>query len=175
MKGRVVVFTVALCITGLVASGVFADKPEKPPGKPATPGETTDLIIFEGDLKGSAIVLGCCPNAGPNPEYTMTVNRDLGYEGGLQVPKGTYDGFIFMNFFGTRKNQQYYIKFWGSSSTTPGLNVAFGIKGGVIYQEKKSDTLRVEFDGDDLYTLDSEGVLDEYIDTVYFILERTEM
>ena len=29
-------------------------------------------ITFEGDLEGDQQVSGCCPNAGPNPEYTMT-------------------------------------------------------------------------------------------------------
>ena len=34
-----------------------------------------ELIIFEeGDLSGNEIVLGCCPNAGPWPEYTMTLS-----------------------------------------------------------------------------------------------------
>jgi hypothetical protein len=175
MKDRMLTFTVVLCVAGLVASGAFADKPDKPPGKPANPGTTTDLIIFEGDLDGHAIVEGCCPNAGPNPPYTMTVTRDLGYDGGPQVPADTYSGHIFMNYFGTRKNQQYYIKFWGSSSTKQGLNVAFGIKGGMIYREKKNRSLTVEFVAEDLYTLGSDGVLEEYIDAVTFTLKRTEL
>jgi hypothetical protein len=168
MKLRCVAFVVGFIIAGLIAAGAIA-------GKPQNPGTPTDLIIFEGDLDGHAIVEGCCPNAGPNPPYTMTVTRDLGYDGGPQVPAGTYHGFIFMNFFGTKNNQQYYVKFWGSSSSTPGLNVAFGIKGGVIYQEKKSDVLFVDFDGDILYTLDEYGVLDEPIGPVYFTLERTAL
>ena len=175
MKSRIVVLTVALCVTGMVASGVFADKPDKPPGKPQDPGQTTDLITFDGDLDGNEIVEGCCPNAGPHPPYTMTVTRHLGVEGGPQIPVGRYEGFIFMNFFGTPKNQVYYVKFWGSDSENPGLVVAFGIKGGTIYQEKKKDPLRVEFVEDHLYTLDSEGVLDVYIDAVTFTLERTEL
>lgn len=168
MKSRFVAFVGIICIAGLIASGAFA-------GKPQNPGTPTDLIIFEGDLDGHAIVEGCCPNAGPNPPYTMTVTRHLGIDGGPQVPAGTYDGFIFMNFFGTRKNQQYYVKFWGASSSSPGLNVAFGIKGGIIYQEKKSDVLFVDFDGDILYTLDEYGVLAEPIEAVYFTLERTAL
>ena len=109
MRGGLVALAGVFCIAILVVAGAFADKP-------VNPSETTDLIIFEGDLEGSAIVEGCCPNAGPNPPYSMTVTRDLGYDGGPQVRAGTYDGFIFMNFFGTKKNQQYYVKFWGSSS-----------------------------------------------------------
>lgn len=168
MKGRLAALLGVFCIAVLVVSAVNA-------GKPQNPGTPTDLIIFGGDLEGQAIVEECCPNAGPNPPYTMTVTRDLGYDGGPQVPAGTYDGFIFMNFFGTKKNQQYYVKFWGASSSSPGLNVAFGIKGGIIYQEKKSDVLFVDFDGDILYTLDEFGVLNEPIEAVYFTLERTEL
>ena len=176
MKGRVVALGVALCIVGLVASGVFAGKPEKPPGKPDNPGTPTDLIIFEGDLAGRDIVEGCCPNAGPNPPYSMEVTRNLGSSGGPQIPVGIYNGHIFMNVFGTRKNQQYYVKFWGSSPSTQGLNVAFGIKGGIIHREKKSDTLTVDFMGEPLYTLDPvTGVLDEFIDYVTFTLERTQL
>jgi len=176
MKGRLVAFVGVFCVAILVVSGAYADKPEEPPGKPQDPGTTLDLIIFEGDLEGQAIVEDCCPNAGPNPAYTMTVTRDLGLAPGPVVPEGEYEGFIFMNFFGTKKNQQYYIKFWGSSSSSPGLNVAFGIKGGIIDFDRKSGVLFVDFDGDLLYTLDDEtGVLDEMIGPVFFTLERTEL
>jgi len=169
MKGRLAALVGVFCIAVLVVSAVNA-------GKPQNPGTPTDLIVFRGDLEGRAIVEECCPNAGPNPPYTMTVTRDLGYDGGPQVPAGTYDGFIFMNFFGTKKNQQYYVKFWGSNPDVRGLNVAFGINGGIIDFDKKSRVLFVDFDGDLLYTLDDEtGVLDEVIGPVFFTLERTEL
>jgi hypothetical protein len=134
------------------------------------------LIIFEGDLEGQAIVEGCCPNAGPNPRYTMTVPYDLGTAPGQQVFAGVYEGYIFMNTFGTRKNRQYYVKFWGSSPDPPGLNIAFGIKGGIFIDHgKKSDILEVEFNGDLLYTLDEYGVFEEIIGPVYFRLIRTQL
>jgi hypothetical protein len=79
-----------------------------------------------------------------------------------------------MNVFGTRKNQQYYVKFWGVQDELP-ISIAIGIKGGIIYQEKKSDVLFVDFDGDILYTLDEYGVLDEPIEAVFFTLERTQL
>ena len=167
MKGRLAALLGVFCIAVLVVSAVNA-------GKPQNPGTPTDLIIFMGDLEGHAIVEECCPNAGPNPPYTMTVTRDLGSDGGPQVHAGTYDGFIFMNVFGTKKNQQYYVKFWGVQDELP-ISIAVGIKGGIIYQEKKSDVLFVDFDGDILYTLDEFGVLDEPIEAVYFTLERTEL
>lgn len=175
MKGRIVALAGIFCIAILVVSGAYADKPEKPPGKPQDPGTTLDLIIFDGDLEGQAIVEDCCPNAGPNPRYTMTVTRKLGSLPGPVVPGGVYEGFIFMNYFGTRKNQQYYVKFWGSSPSVDGLNIAIGIKGGIIDFDKKSRVLFVDFDGDLLYTLDEKGVLDEPIDTVSFTLERTQL
>jgi len=174
MKRRLAAFVGVFCIACLIVSGAFADKPEKPPGKPQDPGATLDLIIFKGDLEGQAIVEDCCPNAGPNPAYIMTVTHTLGFEGGPQVPAGIYHGFIFMNVFGTRKNQQYYVKFWGAQQEDS-INVAFGIKGGIIDHDKKSRVLFVDFDGDLLYTLDEYGVLDEPIGAVYFTLERTQL
>jgi len=177
MKGRIVAIVGFVCIASLIVPCVNAGKPDKPPGKPQNPGTPTDLIIFTGDLEGQAIVEGCCPNAGPNPAYTMTVTRDLGFEGGPRVFAGVYEGFIFMNTFGTRKNRQYYVKFWGSSPGPPGRSIAIGIKGGIFIDHgKKSDVLEVFFDGDLLYTLDDEtGVLDEMIGPVFFTLERTEL
>ena len=82
---------------------------------------------------------------------------------------------IFMNVFGTRKNRQYYVKFWGTQQDDP-INIAIGIKGGIFIDNgKKSDVLEVDFDGDLLYTLDSNGVLDEIIAPVYFKLKRTQL
>jgi len=104
----------------------------------------------------------------------MEVPHDLGYDGGPQVPAGTYHGFIFMNVFGTRKNQQYYVKFWGIQQENS-VGIEIGVKGGIIDHDKKSGVLFVDFTGDDLYTLDSKGAMDRYIDTVIFTLTRTEL
>jgi len=175
MKGRLVAFVGIFCIAILLVSAAYADKPENK-GKPPGPIKLEkELIVFTGDLVGGEVVEGCCLNRGPNPEYTMTVDRDLGFEGGPQIPGGIYKGYIFMNVFGTRKDQQYYVKFWGSDSSSPGLNIAIGIKGGIIDHDKKSGVLFVDFTGDDLYTLDSKGAMDRYIDTVIFTLTRTEL
>jgi len=175
MKGRLAALVGVFCIAVLLVSVVYADKPDEPPGKPQNPGTPTDLIIFTEDLEGQAIVENCCPNAGPNPAYTMRVNRDLGYDWGPQVPAGVYEGFIFMNTFGTRKNRQYYVKFWGTQQELP-ISIAIGVKGGIFIDHgKKSDVLEVDFDGDLLYTLDSTGVLDQPIGPVYFKLIRTQL
>ena len=37
----------------------------------------SELITFSGDLTGAQEVIGCCPNAGPFPDYTMTLSGDL--------------------------------------------------------------------------------------------------
>ena len=62
----------------------LSKKPEKP-----------ERITFTGDLSGQEDILGCCPNAGPFPEFTMTLSGAL--------PAGTYNGNIFMNVYGAGK------------------------------------------------------------------------
>jgi len=174
MKGRLVALAGVFCIAILLVSAAYADKPENK-GKPPGPIKLEkELIVFTGDLVGGEVVEGCCLNRGPNPPYTMTVAHDLGVSPGPVVPAGEYEGFIFMNVFGTRKNQQYYVKFWGTQQEEP-ISTAFGIKGGIIDHDKKSGVLFVDFTGDDLYTLDSKGAMDRYIDTVIFTLTRTEL
>ena len=89
-------------------------------GKPDKPGESkTELITFEGDLAGYQAVDGCCPNAGPFPEYTMTLTKDVGH-----IPAGTYNGNLFINGWGDR---QYKVQFW-----IEGCDFAFEIRGGVF-------------------------------------------
>jgi len=69
------------------------DKEVTTHGKPTKPGKTnTEWIQFTGDLQGGQPVEGCCPNAGPFPEYTMT----LLFEGD-NFSEGTYDGQLFIN------------------------------------------------------------------------------
>jgi len=94
MKGRLVALAGVFCIAMLIASGAYADKPpDKPdkPGKPPRPGNIAEeCIAFAGDLEsvpndtlvlasvpGGTLVVGCCPNAGPSPAYTMNVHLDV--------------------------------------------------------------------------------------------------
>jgi len=73
---------------------------------------TTELIVFTGDLQGWAHVEGCCPNAGPNPRYTITLPSGLYDSAGYEIfPPGTYDGYLFMNGYGTRRVNEYIIQF----------------------------------------------------------------
>jgi len=82
---------------------------------------TAECIVFTGDLEtvlGSEVVEGCCPNAGPFPAYTMTLNLpgadDTTYG-------GQYDGQVFMGSVsighGRRApDDQYKVQFWSWDS-----------------------------------------------------------
>ena len=94
-----------------------------------------ELIIFkEGDLAGNEIVSGCCPNAGPFPEYTMTLSGAL--------PHGTYDGNIFMNFTGSQSPGDYIVQFsWGEVP----IDYFIEIRGGEAYYDRRNKILTVTF------------------------------
>ncbi len=117
MKGKLIAFASILCIASLMASGANADKPDNPgkPDKPDKPGKTkTEWIEFTGDLEGRAHVAGCCPNAGPNPLYTLTLTKDLVDKAGATVyPAATYsDGYLFMNGWSFDGESGYLVQFW---------------------------------------------------------------
>ena len=106
---------------------ILKKKPQ-PGGNP-----TSELISFDGDLAGSQVVEDCCPNAGPFPEYSMTLSGSL--------PDGTYDGNIFMNTFGRGKDKSYMVQFMWSENE----NYFIEIKGGVFNEDKKTKTLIATF------------------------------
>ena len=115
MKGRLVAFVGVFCIASLIASGVSAKGKPDNPGKGKPKGE---LIVFSGeglpegvlaDLTGSEIVEDCCPNAGPFPEYTMTLSGEAFQGLGLQ---GEYVGQLFMNGYGAGQDAEYLVQFW---------------------------------------------------------------
>lgn len=116
---------------------------KKPTDKPDNPKKTkAECIFFTGDLLGMAKVEGCCPNAGPYPAYTMTL--DLHDEDG-NAYVGDYDGQLFMNF---AADQGYKVQFWNwdSDNETPGVgNIFFEIYGGDITYDRKSKFLHVAF------------------------------
>jgi hypothetical protein len=117
MKGKLITLASILCIASLMASGANADKPDNPgkPDKPDKPDNTkTELIAFTGDLQGWAHVAGCCPNAGPNPLYTLTFTKDLVDSAGATVyPAGIYsDGYLFMNGWSFEGESGYLVQFW---------------------------------------------------------------
>jgi hypothetical protein len=158
MKGRLVAFVGVFCIASLIASGVYAKgKPDKPGG------ETKELITFSGDFLGGDVVEGCCPNAGPFPAYELTVVR------GLEIPAGTYSGFLFMNRYGTGRNQEYLVQFWGVSESNK--HIAIEIIGGGIDDDRKNKVTTVKFESEDCVHLET----GEYIDTVSFTLVRTRL
>jgi len=129
MKGRFVACVGICCIAILTVSGANADKPPKPP----KPGETTaECITFTGDLIGGQQVEGCCPNAGPFPVYTMTLALD-------SLLDGTYEGHLFINYYGAGRNRKYIVQFWNDG-------VAIEIIGGVIDNDKKNKALTVTFE-----------------------------
>ena len=154
MKGRFVAFVGIFCIAILVVSAANADKPPKPP----KPDETTaECIIFTGDLNGSQQVEGCCPNAGPFPAYTMTLEN-------LGLLNGTYEGQLFINNYGAGRNKRYIVQFWNDD-----IGVAIEIIGGDIVNDKKSKILTVTFEDETGWDLIN-GVP---IPNMNFVLVRT--
>jgi len=112
MKGKLIAFASTICIASLMVSGANADKPDNL-GNSNKPGKTkTELIVFKGDLQGWAHVEGCCPNAGPFPEYTITLKEPLLNLAGETVYKaGTYNGELFMSGYGGRGDNRYIVQF----------------------------------------------------------------
>ena len=139
-------------------------------GKPDKPGKShTEWIEFIPDsdpfqptLAGGQPVDGCCPNAGPFPEYTMWLNFDML---GNLIPGGKwYDGQLFMNGDRRdRKDSRYIVQFWKK-----GTEVAIEIRGGVIDYNKKTKVLTVTFTDE----LCVDMVTDRPITEVSFTLVR---
>jgi hypothetical protein len=108
---------------------ILKKKPQ-PGGNP-----TSELISFVGDLAGSQVVEDCCPNAGPFPEYIMTLEEDLFP---AEISGRELDGNIFMNTFGRGKNKSYIVQFWTES-------MFLEIIGGEIHKDKRTKTTTVSF------------------------------
>jgi hypothetical protein len=155
MKGKLVAFVGIFCIACLIVSGAYADKPPKPDKPDRT---TTEWIEFTGDLVGGEVVEGCCPNAGPNPKYWMTLP-----EGVFGDMSGTYLGDLFISAYGTGPDAEYVVQFWHSDE------IAFEIIGGVIDEDRKNKVTTVTFTGEDCTTQNRT----EVIATVSFVLVRT--
>jgi hypothetical protein len=97
-----------------------------------------ELITFDGNLTGSQEVVGCCPNAGPFPEYTMTLSDKfpVGF-------RGEHAGNIFMNAFGRKLPWDYKVQFWWGGE--PGNNYFIEINGGVLQRDKRTKITTVTF------------------------------
>jgi hypothetical protein len=117
------------------------------PDKPGKPGKPTNVewIQFTGDLEGGQPVVGCCPNAGPFPEYTMTLTKDVGH-----IPAGTYNGNLFTKSFSadrgkkSDRQQQYKVQFWWTGETGDN-ECGIEIRGGVIDFNEWNRVLTVTF------------------------------
>ena len=176
MKGRLVAFVGIFCIAILVVSVANAVKPEKTPKPPKLDEPKAECIVFTEQpqsFEGITVIEGCCPNAGPWPAYTMTLDVP-------GIPPGTYDGQLFINVFGTGPDAQYKVQFWtwdyDNEDPVCG-DYFFEIYGGVLDRDRKAKTLTVTFDGSELATGwvcdDAGDSIEISIPGVSFVLFRT--
>ena len=124
-----------------------------------------DFITFIGDLEGSQEVFGCCPNAGPYPDYSMKLSTMFPDP----MPE-EHDGKIFINYFGAGKERSYIVQFWW---TEGGIMYFIEIIGGIIENNRKMKILTVSFDNAPCKIL-IDNELTETI-KVNFILTREEL
>jgi len=131
----VLILSIALILTVTLILASFGLSKPKP---------KSELITFSGDLVGSQEVVGCCPNAGPNPEYNMSLLSD-------EFPeefRGEHTGYIFMNNYAPKNVPKlqwgYKVVFWWR--TKDGNEYLIDIRGGDIESNKKTKILKVTFD-----------------------------
>ena len=139
----VLVLSISLILVSLILVSSF--------GLSKRPKQNSEWITFSGDLNGDQEVIGCCPNAGPNPEYTMTLSEEIPQE----MTGEPHDGHIFMNVFlnlsehgrGKRK-AMYLVKFWwGEGDDDYFYDYFIEVRGGdIIESSKKTKSLTVTFD-----------------------------
>ena len=126
----------------------------------------SDQITFTGDLVGDEEVFGCCPNAGPSPEYTMDVVSD-------KFPvefQGEHTGNIFLNGFGRNLPWAYKVQFWWGGEEEYFIE----IRGGTVHKDKRTKILTVTFTQEDTcWTWDPNGV--ERIIFIDFTLIRAPL
>ena len=146
MKGKLIAFASILCIASLMASGAYAGQP-KDPGHQGKGQTETEWITFTGEFVGEGEVEGCCPNAGPFPEYQLTLTADLVGDDGISYPAATYNGYVFMNGYREGKNRMYQVQFWTDEISAPGLpdHICIEVYGGVTDYNKKTKVLTVTF------------------------------
>ena len=125
----------------------------------------SENITFEGDLEGSQEVVDCCPNAGPNPIYTMTLSEKF-----PQGFPGIHTGYIFMNSFGRNMPWDYKVQFWWW--TEDGTEYFIEIRGGEAHKDKRTKILTVTFDEVRCYEIWIGGLNYTEIVRVSFILTR---
>jgi len=126
----VLVLSITLILVGLILVTSFGLSKRNP---------GSELITFTGDLAGSQEVVGCCPNAGPNPIYTMTLSGE--FQGEF---RGEHTGYIFMNSFGRNMDWDYKVQFWWW--TEDGTEYFIEIRGGKAHKDKRTKILTVTFE-----------------------------
>ena len=152
MKRGIIVLAFTLCFAVIISGTLLAK------GKPDTSGDKAELITFMGDLAGSQIVTGGFPNAGPSPDYTMTLSGAL--------PAGIYDGKLHINVYMANpsgppgKNKRTVVRFWND-------DIGIEIIGGVKVTDRKTKIVTVTFE-DEICKVRDRGSV-----TVSFVLTRT--
>jgi hypothetical protein len=143
MKRLLSLFALALLLVACETQPVGVDTPDaqfakgEKPDKPPKP-VSGELITFTGDLAGDEVVEGCCPNAGPFPEYTMTFGETLPDE-----IAGEHAGNIFLNSFGRRADWDYIVQFWWEDEPDNGYFIE--IRGGEKEYDNRTKILTVIF------------------------------
>ena len=159
MKSKVIsvlILSITLILVSLIlVSGMYDDLSTQDTSDLETlrlskPKPKSEWITFSGDLNGSQEVVGCCPNAGPYPEYNMTLSDNFPPEF-----RGEHTGNIFLNSFGRNMPWAYKVQFWWG-----GENEYFiEIRGGEVHEEKRTKILTVTFTQEDTcWTWDPSGV-----------------
>jgi hypothetical protein len=120
-----------------------------------------DLITFTGDLEGipqTQLVIGCCPNAGPSPPYTMMLSSEIFP---TEISGRALDGYIFMNNFGRNLPWAYKVSFWWPENNAQDTLII--VRGGIPYKDKRTKILTVTFTQDTCWIYYPNGD----VDTVY--------
>ena len=132
----VLFLSITLILVSLIFVSSFGLSKPKPNPKPE---QNSEWITFSGDLYGEQEVVGCCPNAGPFPDYTM----NLSYV--FPIPmRGKHDGQLFMNSFGRNMPWAYKVQFWWTE-TEGNTEYFIEIRGGEVHKDKKTKILTVTF------------------------------
>ncbi len=148
MKRLLTLFALPLVLVACDTQPVDVDTPDaqfakgEKPSKPPRP-TSGEFITFSGDLGGSQEVEGCCPNAGPFPEYTMTLSETFPHE-----MFGEHTGNIFMNSLGRKVQGDYIVQFWWEEE--PDNDYFIEIRGGETEYDKRTKVLTVTFSEEEM-------------------------
>ena len=101
-----------------------------------------EWITFSEDLYGDQEVGGCCGNAGPFPEYTMTLSDTFPEEF-----RGEHTGQIFISGFGRKMPWAYKVQFWWTETEGDTETECFiEFRGGVVHKDRKTKILTATFE-----------------------------